>query len=168
MRKSRNIAIYLAADGELDPMPLVFAPPTGRRSWHLPVLHPHRPGRLWFVRWRPGDPLRPNRFGIPEPVLRKGRIRHARQLDLVLLPLVGFDDRCHRIGMGGGFYDRSLAFLGDPGHPRRPRLIGLAHACQHVASIPPRRWDIPLDAVVTETRVYHRRSPTLVHEGDAA
>jgi 5-formyltetrahydrofolate cyclo-ligase len=80
----------------------------------------------------------------------------AWTLDLMLVPLVGFDGACNRIGMGGGFYDRTLAYLRRRRHWRRPRLIGIAHECQRVDRIDPRPWDIPLDAVVTEQGVYRR------------
>jgi 5-formyltetrahydrofolate cyclo-ligase len=153
---AERIAFYCAADGELDPWPLLRRLPPRRRSWYLPVLRRHTPGRLWFVRWQPGERLRPNRFGILEPGRRGRRIRGARSLDLVLMPLVGFDAECNRIGMGAGYYDRSLAFLSGRGHWRKPTLIGLAHECQRVERIEQRPWDIPLDAVVSEQRIYRR------------
>ncbi len=78
-------------------------------------------------------------------------------LDLLLLPLVGFDADGHRLGMGGGFYDRTLAALRPPRCGQRPRLVGIAHDCQRLIQIVPRPWDIPLDAVVTECRVYVRQ-----------
>jgi 5-formyltetrahydrofolate cyclo-ligase len=70
---------------------------------------------------------------------------------------VGFDGECNRLGMGGGFYDRTLAYLRQRTHWRRPRLIGIAHACQRLDRIDPRPWDIPLDGVATEERIYWRR-----------
>ena len=156
LRNARRVALYSAADGELDPWPLMGRLVSGGRHWYLPVLHPFRPGRLWFARYRPIDPMRPNRFGIPEPQ-RRGRQRcPAQTLDLVLLPLVGFDADCNRIGMGGGFYDRSFAFLLSRRHWHRPLLIGLAHECQRVDAIEPQPWDVPLDAVVTERGIYWR------------
>ncbi len=128
--------------------------PGGGRRWYLPVLHPFRPGRLWFARYRPVDPMRPNRFGIQEPQRRGRQLCPAHGLDLVLLPLVGFDTHCNRIGMGGGFYDRSFAFLLRRRYWRRPLLIGLAHECQRVDAIERQPWDVPLDAVVTERGIY--------------
>jgi 5-formyltetrahydrofolate cyclo-ligase len=70
---------------------------------------------------------------------------------------VGFDVECNRLGMGGGFYDRTLSYLRQRTHWRRPRLIGIAHACQRLDRIDPRPWDIPLDGVATEERIYWRR-----------
>jgi 5-formyltetrahydrofolate cyclo-ligase len=155
--KAKRLAFYCAADGELDPRPLLQRLPSRRgRLCYLPVLRRHAAGRLWFVRWQRGERLRPNRFGIPEPSRRGRRIRGAQSLDLVLMPLVGFDADCNRIGMGAGYYDRSLAFLRHRMHWRRPLLIGLAHECQRVERIAPRPWDIPLDAVVSEAGIYWR------------
>jgi 5-formyltetrahydrofolate cyclo-ligase len=156
---AHRIALYLPHGGELDPTPIVARLPSNRR-WYLPVLRGHAPGRLWFVRYQPGERLRRNRFGIPEPVRRSRHILPTHALDLILVPLVGFDRQCHRIGMGAGFYDRSLAFLSQRRHWRRPRLIGLAHECQRVEAIKPQPWDVPLDAVITETAVYRRPAGT--------
>lgn len=150
---ARRVAHYWPADGEIDPLPLLERGAKTRRRAYLPVLHPGRAPRLTFAPYHPGEPLSLNRFGIPEPPSRRGRI-HARHLDLLLVPLVGFDQRGQRIGMGGGFYDRSLAFLKRRPVWRRPRLIGLAHECQRLARIAPRPWDIPLDGIATERRVY--------------
>jgi 5-formyltetrahydrofolate cyclo-ligase len=152
--RARRIGAFWSADGELDPRQLMRrALACGARGF-LPVLRPGRQRRLWFLPFAPGESLVPNRLGIPEP--RRGR-RHLRlpwTLDLLLVPLVGFDSDCNRIGMGGGFYDRTLAFLRRRTHWRRPRLIGIAHECQRIARIEPRPWDIPLDGVATELGVY--------------
>jgi 5-formyltetrahydrofolate cyclo-ligase len=155
-RHARWIASYWPADGEMDPGPLLaLAGRPGRRAF-LPVLRPDRPSRLWFFPYAPGDPLRANRLGIPEP--RRGRqvALPPWALDLILVPLVGFDADCNRLGMGGGYYDRTLAFLHRRRYWHRPRLIGLAHECQRVHRLEPRPWDVPLDAVATERRLYRR------------
>ncbi len=154
--RARRIGIYWPADGEIDPRPLLGLAQASRKRWHLPVLCPHPHPRLWFLTYRPDEPLRPNRFGIPEPALRNQRLRLAWTLDILLVPLVGFDAGCHRLGMGGGYYDRTLSYLSHRQYWRRPRLIGVAHECQRVAELPVRPWDIPLDLVMTERRVYRR------------
>ncbi len=155
--RAGRLAAYWPADGELDPRPLLaLARRRGRRTF-LPVLRRASRARLWFLPYGPGEPLRPNRFGIPEPRRRREHIRLAWNLDLLLVPLVGFDPDCNRLGMGGGFYDRTLAYLRRRSHWRRPRLIGIAHECQRLERIDPRPWDIPLDAVATERRIYWRR-----------
>lgn len=158
-----RLAAYWPADGELDPRPLLaLARRRGRRTF-LPVLRRPTEDRLWFLPYEPGEPLIANRYGIPEPRRRREHIRLAWQLDLLLVPLVGFDDDCNRIGMGGGFYDRTLAYLRHRAHWRRPRLIGIAHACQRLERIDPRPWDIPLDGVATEDGILWRRRPRASH-----
>ena len=152
--RARRLAAYLAADGELDPAPLLELAWQRHKECHLPVLRPHPRRKLWFARHRPGEPLTPNRYHIPEPSLRQARIRLPWSLDLLLLPLVGFDAACNRLGMGGGFYDQTLAYLNSRQHWRRPILVGLAHECQRVERLATRPWDIPLDMIVTEERIY--------------
>ncbi len=145
-RQARRIALYRAADGEIDPLPLARLARRLGKALYLPVLRPG--GHLGFVAWREGAVLRRNRFGIAEPV---GPRLSAQQLDLVLLPLVAFDCRGGRLGMGGGFYDRTFAWMNKAGSfRRRPLLVGLAHAFQQVESLPREPWDVPLAAVATE------------------
>jgi 5-formyltetrahydrofolate cyclo-ligase len=122
------------------------------------VLRAHPRQKLWFIEHREGERLTRNRFGIPEPALRHRRIALPWALDLILVPLVGFDVQCRRLGMGGGFYDRTLAYLRQRRYWRRPRLVGLAHECQRVERLDSRPWDVPLDMVVTEERIYDPKS----------
>jgi 5-formyltetrahydrofolate cyclo-ligase len=148
--KHRDIAFYLANDGEIDPAPLLLRAHRLGIRCYLPVLAPNN--RLWFIRYRPGDKLNKNRYGIAEPFLRK-RHRKPWSLGLVLLPLVGFDRQGGRMGMGGGYYDRSLHRIGTLPAMNRPRLIGLAHQCQEVPKLELESWDIPLSQVVTDVEV---------------
>ncbi len=142
--RARHLACYWPADGELDPRPLMARLLTPGKVAYLPVIRPD--GRLWFAPWRPDASWRLNRYGIPEPC---GPAVPARVLDLILLPLVAFDARGRRLGMGGGYYDRTLAFLGHRLR-RRPRLVGLAYRWQEVPCLPAEPWDMPLDAVITD------------------
>lgn len=152
--RSHSVAAYWSADGEIDPTPLLKLAHARHKRRFLPVLRPHPRNKLWFIEYREGEPLARNRFGIPEPALRHRRIALPWALDLMLLPLVGFDARCRRLGMGGGFYDRTLAYLRQRRHWRRPRLVGLAHECQRVERLDSQPWDVPLDMIVTEQRIY--------------
>lgn len=151
-RRSHHIAFFLANDGELNPQQLLH------RAWHmgkvcyLPVITPAK--SLWFARYEPGDPLAANRFGIPEPARAGLDLVSARVLDLILTPLVAFDDRGNRLGMGSGFYDRTLAFLRHRRIWRKPRLLGVAHELQHLSALQPAPWDVPLDGVATDARLY--------------
>lgn len=152
-RYRQRIAFYLANDGEIDPgFALGIAQRAGKTCF-LPVLHPLKMNRLYFVRQRAGDSLTSNRFGIAEPSLRHRAIASLHAIDLILLPLVAFDRQGNRLGMGGGFYDRTLS-------RRAPHtlLIGLAHSCQETDSIARQPWDIPLHAIVTDREIIQIRA----------
>jgi 5-formyltetrahydrofolate cyclo-ligase len=106
---------------------------------------------MYFVPLVTGGRLRLNAYGIAEPVAAASTRVDSRGLDAVLVPVVGFDRHGNRLGMGAGYYDRALRHLrGGSRRWRRPRLVGLAFACQQVERIVPSAWDIPLDVVVTE------------------
>lgn len=151
-RCAQTLAAYVANDGEIDPAPLLrMAQARGKRVL-LPRL---RYKRLQFVQYYSSATLRRNRFNIPEP---NGVAIPIRCIDVVCVPLVGFDRAGRRLGMGGGFYDRTFgpshgskkALRGGKIIKRRPRLIGLAHACQEFAVLPHEAWDVRLDGVLTE------------------
>ena len=149
---SRHIAGYLPADGEMDPLPLMHHLWSLGKRIYLPVLATFHPDHLLFARFEPDDELVYNRYGIPEPVRRK--LIKPSALDLVLTPLVAFDMQGHRVGMGGGFYDRSFAFLRRRQHWNKPRLLGIAYELQKHRALKPCIWDIPLNAIVTEQALY--------------
>ncbi len=148
---ARHIAFYLANDGEISPRPSLRRLARQYRQCYLPCLNGQA---LLFRRYRPGQTLQRNRYGIPEPSNRRGNQRPVEALDIILLPLVGFDRSGNRLGMGGGFYDRSLAQLKQRPRQHRPLLIGLAHECQRVNQLPVQSWDIPLDGIATDRGVY--------------
>jgi len=153
-RRSRHISLYLPTDGEIDPRLLLRAAQRRGKATYLPVLSAWPRTKMVFQRVRPGEKLLPNRFRILEP---RGNIRQQRKLwalDLVLMPLVGFDDEGGRLGMGGGFYDRSLAYLARRQHWRKPTLLGLAHECQKVDRLAQASWDVPMAGTVTDKQWY--------------
>jgi 5-formyltetrahydrofolate cyclo-ligase len=152
-RDARRLAVYIAVDAELDPGPLLASARADGKEAYLPVISTSGDRFLHFQAYAAGTPLRPNIYRIPEPVNDPRSALRPADLDLVLAPLVAFDSRGHRLGMGGGYYDRSFAFLKDP-HIRKPLLIGLAYECQKVASLPAESWDVPLAGVVTEQQFY--------------
>ncbi len=151
-RRARHIACYLASDGEIDTRPLLNYCRRRGKQCYLPVIHPDsRRAEMRFHHYRPQQTLRANRYGIAEPNALRHRAIDPRQLDIVLLPLVGFDRGGRRLGMGGGFYDRALSFRQRRGQSlRQPILIGLAHHCQEVARLPSQHWDIPLDWIASD------------------
>ena len=144
-----HVAGYWASDGEIAlhvwQLPL---PPAV--TYCLPVLH--EDGRLRFAPWRAGEPLVTNRYGIPEP--DTADLLPAEAMALVVTPLVGFDDHGQRLGMGGGWYDRTFALRRDTAAP--PWLVGAGFALQQVEPLIAEPWDVPLDAVCTEadTRLF--------------
>lgn len=156
-RRARHIAFYWAGDGEIDPAPLLLRALRLKKHAYLPVLDPLYGESLRFAPVRIGTLLRANRLGIPEPEIHRRHWRHARQLDLVLTPLVAFDAQGGRMGMGGGFYDRALQHLARQRRWRRPRAVGLAYELQRVPALPREPWDVPLDGVQTERRFYPAR-----------
>ena len=160
-RNADRIACYLANDGEIDPYPIIEHAWFLGKTVYLPILSPLKlssslKNPLYFAPYKANSQLRLNRFNIPEPVCNPSQWKTARQLDLLLVPLVAFDANGNRIGMGGGFYDRSLAHLKHRQHWKKPRLIGLAHECQKVNELNVEIWDIPLGKIISETRCYDR------------
>ena len=149
-RRSHRIACYFPADGEIDPRPIMRQVWQSGRQCYVPILRAGR--RLRFAPVAPAARLVRNRLNILEPAHAHTAIA-ARALDLILMPLVAFDAGGQRLGMGGGYYDRTLAFL----HRRariKPRLVGIAHDFQRVEKLPAHAWDVRMHAVATDRRYY--------------
>jgi 5-formyltetrahydrofolate cyclo-ligase len=143
-----NIAGYWAVSGELPLAAILGGLRARSQVYLLPVVG--EDGLLRFAPWRPGIEIATNRFGIPEPVCAPGELVAAASLDVVLVPLLGFDRRGHRLGFGGGYYDRSFAFLNDEARPGRPLLVGIGYAAQEIDAIEPASWDVRLDYIATD------------------
>ncbi|WP_025902724.1 5-formyltetrahydrofolate cyclo-ligase [Tatumella sp. UCD-D_suzukii] len=150
LAQARNVALFLSFDGELDTRPLISRLWQRGQQVYLPVLHPFSTGQLLFIRYLPDTPLNPNRYGIPEPSLNLTELAPLDTLDIILVPLVAFDARGQRLGMGGGFYDRTLQ------HWQQHGVLpaGLAHCCQQVPALPTEQWDIPLPVIITPEKVW--------------
>ena len=147
-RPARHLALYLANDGELDLRPALGHSRFQLATTYLPRLDPIRRGHLQFRLWQRHHPMRPNHYGIAEPAhYYRGRALWA--LDVILLPAVAFDACGYRLGMGGGYYDRTLADL--QRRPRRPRLVAVGYDFQKVGegTLPVAPWDQPVDLTVT-------------------
>jgi 5-formyltetrahydrofolate cyclo-ligase len=139
------VAGYWAMAGEM-PLHVLQMRLQPQLIWCLPCIQPDH--SLRFAPWRPGDELVSNRFGIPEPSLASESLLPAEAMAVILLPLLGFSRAGGRLGMGGGYYDRSLGFR--QRRPSPPLLIGVGYAFQELPALPTDPWDIRLDAVVTE------------------
>ena len=153
-RASRRIACYLPIDGEIDPCFIIEHIHRMRKICYLPAISRLSHDRLWFAKNQDGTELVRNRYGVLEPDVKTRDLVRARELDLILMPLVGFDDHGNRLGMGAGFYDHTLAFLRQRKGWRKPHIIGLAYDFQRINGIEADPWDVPLQGVVTDQAVY--------------
>lgn len=149
-----SIAIYLSVHSELSTVSLRRLLHEAGHRVHVPVILRER--RMRFVELHGGSPLRSGPYGLPQPVMTRG-LKTARQLDVILLPLLAFDAHGGRLGNGGGYYDRALA---RPRIGRRPRLIGYAYAAQEREALPCEPWDVRLDAVISERGLKTFPKPT--------
>ena len=151
--KKKHIAIYFSNDGEIDTSLLINNLWQENHVLYLPVIHPFNKANLLFQRYEKNSPMRANRYGILEPKLNCTQICPLANLDYLLMPLVAFDNQGNRLGMGGGFYDRTLARLHEQNW-QKPQLIGLAHECQKVEKLPVESWDVPLKTIITPVQTY--------------
>jgi len=145
LRRCTHIAGYLANDGEPSNHAFIQRCQQSNHPYYLPVI---KKQKLVFTRYQANTPLTNNKYNIPEPVAN--HTLPAKFMSAILLPLVGFDRQGNRLGMGGGFYDRTLSFIRRIPCHKKPLLIGIAYNVQRVDKIIRQHWDIPLDAIVTE------------------
>ncbi len=147
IKKAQHIGIYLASDGEIS-LDVFYNAHHRNKAFYIPKItkHPRKPMR--FNRFSGRNGLFTNHFGIKE--VSRGKTRDIRKLDVILMPLVAFDDQSNRLGMGGGFYDKVLSFKRQRIFTRQPLLIGVAHNFQQAGHIPTDAWDVTVNMVVTD------------------
>lgn len=145
LQSALHIATYLPVDGEVDPSEGIAWLRDQGKNIYLPVIQQDK--QLAFALWDQDQPLVSNRYGIGEPG-PDAPGREADSLDAILLPLVGWDRSGQRLGMGGGFYDRTLA------QAKTVTKIGLAYALQELDRVPVEEWDVRLDFVLTESGLF--------------
>ena len=144
--KISSVAAFWPFDGEPDLGPSLSKLHQLGVTICLPVIIDTSHGvALRFQTWSPAGAMVNNQFGIPEPI--QGKVIAAAKLDLILMPLVAWDEKGHRLGMGAGYYDRGLEFLTDKNPPLR---AGVAYELQKVDEIPADSWDVRLHEVITE------------------
>ena len=154
-KKAKNIAFYLPSDGEISLQLLINLAWSSHKACYLPVIKNNN--KMEFARFSRGDKLVCNKYNIREPQKKSARIP-IKNIDLVLLPLVAFDDECHRLGMGGGYYDRILHFkrkFNRRNTYMNPTLIGVAYDFQRCDTIPTETWDIAVNHIVTDQKTYN-------------
>jgi len=148
-----HVAAYWPVRGEMDVTPVIDQSLRYNKHVYLPVIGNDQ--TLYFAPYSGEDtPMEKNRYGIPEPQVDKSSLVSPRNLDLVLVPLTVFDSSGHRLGMGGGYYDRTFAFLNEEPDMVAPCLVGAAHEFQHTSELPTHPWDVPLRLTVTEQQVW--------------
>lgn len=151
---AEHIALYVAHNGELDPKHLLTQALADNKKCYLPVLDNATGNTLLFLRYRPGDTLALNRYNIPEPIISFANMLPPNELDLVITPLVAFDNNGNRLGMGAGYYDRSFEFLQPDQQHKKPSLVGVGFEFQHIAPFKAEKWDVPLHYAATEKKLY--------------
>ena len=147
-QNSQNIALYLSTDGEVNLKSLISILFQDNKKVYLPIIISARQGIMKFTPYHHEKLLEKNCFGILEPHHEEKDLISIAQLDLILAPLVGFDESGNRMGMGGGYYDRALQNLNTGGS--KTQFIGVAHELQKVEKLQAREWDIPLHGIITE------------------
>ena len=143
-RNAQHIALYVSFDGEISTEKLIKTLWAQDKYVYLPVLHPFNPNHLLFLRYLPDTPMLKNKFGIWEPKLNVQNVLPLDELDILFTPLVAFDKQGNRLGMGGGFYDRTLQNWQNSSFIP----VGLAHQCQQVEQLPTEAWDVPLHQIL--------------------
>lgn len=141
-KSCETVACYLPFQGEISPLPLMQALSERGVRCVLPRLHPFSHHYLQFMHYRGQRDLCLNRFGILEPKADVRQLVPLEEVDVIFIPLVACDPHGNRLGMGGGFYDRTLA------HMPHSLKIGLAHCIQQVPQLPVAPWDMPLDVIL--------------------
>ncbi|WBA12147.1 5-formyltetrahydrofolate cyclo-ligase [Salinivibrio kushneri] len=155
VEQATNVALYLSFDGELDTTPVIEACWRANKNVYLPVIHPFSRGHLLFLHYTPTTPMRINGYGIAEPQLDIRTLIPSRKLDVIATPLVAFDAKGQRLGMGGGYYDRTLGLCAPDAV-----AVGLAHDCQQWPALPTEQWDVPLPHILTPSQ--HWQWPTRI------
>jgi len=149
--KALKIAAYIATQGEISLKPWIAE--NKHHQIFLPKLYEVNAPELRFAELTKDTQWEKNRFNILEPEASWENTLLPQQLDIVLIPLVAFDREGHRLGMGGGYYDRSFAFRLTQKNNSQPKLIGVAHSCQEYPQLSQQSWDVPLDSIITEKEV---------------
>ncbi|HIO92227.1 MAG TPA: 5-formyltetrahydrofolate cyclo-ligase [Leucothrix mucor] len=143
---AQHIAFYTPVKSEASPLPLRK---NSQKSFYLPLLSTQQYHHLFFVKIDGTTQYENNIYNIPEPLYTQADIIATENLDLVIMPLVAADKKGNRVGMGGGYYDRSFAFKQKLPISSKPILMGFAYDFQLVNNLMTEKWDVPLDYLAT-------------------
>jgi len=150
---SQHIACYLSHKKEVDTQTIIEQIWQLGKHCYLPIITADK--NLYYASYNKKTPMKKNQYRLLEPDADGKNLHTAKQIDLLITPLVMFDQNCTRIGWGHGHYDRSLSFLKHIPRPNKPYLLGLAYELQKQTHLKCESWDIPLDGVITETNIYY-------------
>lgn len=151
-KKSKHIAAYFPVRGEMDPRPLMEHIWQENKTCYLPIVMENH--KLLFGEYNKNDLLINNLYSIPEPCRETSKLINPKDLDIVIMPLIAFDTNGNRLGTGAGYYDRTFAFTKWLLRRNKPYLIGIAYEFQKSSVLFPQPWDVPLNMIVTEVRIY--------------
>ena len=149
-RKAKHMALYFGINGEVDLTSIWKSAPMQGKFCYFPIVNDDL--SLSFLPATPATHFKTNRFGILEPDVGIEKAKPPEELDLIIMPMVGFDNHCLRLGMGSGCYDRTLININET------TLFGVAYQFQRLDFLTPESWDVPLNAVITEKTIYWRHS----------
>ena len=143
IQNTKKIGGYYPSNYEIDDLDVLDFLEKQNHKISLPIVKKNN--QMNFYEWSKKDPLKINKFGIPEPV--SSRIVYP---DILLVPLVGYDNDLNRLGYGGGFYDRYIEKIDKI---KKVTKIGLAFSFQKIKSVPIDHHDKKLDFVITEKEI---------------
>ena len=150
IKEAQCVALYISVDGEIDTNGVIEWCLARNKKVAVPVLHPFSKGNLLFLNYDKNTVMVKNRYNIPEPELNVQIVIPLSKIDIMFTPLVAFDSKGNRLGMGGGYYDRTLQDYHNT--KQGPYPIGLALDIQEVGTLPTEIWDVPLPEIITPTR----------------
>jgi 5-formyltetrahydrofolate cyclo-ligase len=157
-KNNKNYAIYLPYKNEVDTLPIITWLWENEKNCYLPIINLGKQNLMSFGLYKKEIPLSKNRYGILEPMLNNSEKIHAKDLDVVIEPLVGFDVKGNRLGSGKGYYDRAFSFKKRLSVDAKPYLIGIAYELQKVPELAAKPWDIPLQIIITEETIYYPKN----------
>lgn len=154
--QSQHVGVYLAHQGEVDTALIIQYARKQHKQLYLPVIDSSGVNLMRYYAYQTNAPMTKNRYGIEEPSTHNTTPIALEMMDVVITPLIGFDEKCNRLGHGKGYYDHTFAFVKQSDCKNKPVLIGLGYEFQKIPSLIPADWDVPLDYVVTEKAIYQR------------
>ncbi|CRK85766.1 Uncharacterized protein YgfA [Candidatus Providencia siddallii] len=147
---SINIGLFLSFDGEINTVPLINALWKLNKNIFLPCIHPFIPQNLIFLYYDSKTILIKNNYCINEPKFNIYKIFSIENLDVIIVPLVAFDNQRNRLGMGGGFYDKIL----ENWEQKKFYPIGIAYDCQKIEDLCIDNWDVQLPEIITPQKIW--------------